>query len=135
MWTYATCGMSQNDDNEGMELHVFSSMQNVGLIELLTTIVFYHRIEKNLGLNHTVNFGRPWQDNSKCTHGFISLPYLDGPQLENMIYAGKPIKFYWLIPITTDELEFKKANGTEALEARFDSTNFNYLDNNRSSVI
>jgi hypothetical protein len=135
MWTYATCGMSQNDDNEGVELHIFSSNQDSGLIELLAAVAFYHRNTENLNLNHTVNFGKSWQGNSKCTHGLISLPYLDGPQLEDMIFEDKTVKFYWLIPITRDELEFKKANGIEALEAQFDNTNFNYLDADRQSII
>lgn len=135
MWTYATCCMSQQKDGKSLELHIFSPKQDASIVELLTATAHYHRIAKNLGLNHTVNFGRPWQDDSMCNHGFISLPYLDGPQLENMLYHKKKVNFYWLIPITASELEFVKLNGAEALEEQFESKNFNYMDSNRPSVL
>ena len=70
-----------------------------------------------------------------ANHGFISRPYLDGPQLENMLYHKKKVNFYWLIPITASELEFVKLNGAEALEEQFESKNFNYMDSNRPSVL
>lgn len=135
MWAYATCCMSQEMDNLGLELHMFSSKKDTEIIELLTIVAHFHRTEHNLGLNHTVNFGRPWQDESKCNFGFISLPFIDGPLLENMQYHSQTIKFYWLIPITKAEVEFKKENGTEALENAFEKANFNYLNPNRRSVI
>jgi hypothetical protein len=38
------------------------------------------------------------------------------------------------VPITEQEREFKKAHGLEALEQRFESGKFDYLDPNRASV-
>lgn len=41
------------------------------------------------------------------------------------------MRFLWLIPITPEEAEFKKQNGLEALEERFEAANFDYLDPSR----
>lgn len=137
MWTYATCCMSSAEDKNPIELHIFSSLQDEGLVELLTTIAYYHKNDKSIGLNHTVNFGQPWQDASKCDYGFISLPYLDGTDLENGKIKGykNEVKFYWLVPVTESEVEFKSKYGVEELENKFETTAFNYLDSNRPSVV
>ena len=103
---------------------------------MLTTISYYHKNESRLDLNHTINFGRPWREKSICEYGFISLPYLDGPELENGSVSNlKTMKFYWLIPITKGEMEFKKKCGYHALEEEFERESFNYLDVNRDSLV
>jgi hypothetical protein len=134
MWTYATAGMSQQGDAPPLELHLFSPRSAESHAELLTAIAHYHLTGAYLDLGHTVNFGRPWLPESKCDHGLISLPYLDGPNLEWFRCGEQKIRFLWLIPITPDETEYKKRNGLEALEARFESQAFNYVDPLRKSV-
>lgn len=135
MWTYATCGMCQPNDKVKIELHLFSETQNDSLVELLTVIAHYHRNSILLDLNQSVNFGRPWLPNSSCDHGFISLPYLDGPDLEWFSCPGKNnIRFLWLIPVTKKEVEFKKLKGAEALEDAFEKARFDYTDPMRKSV-
>jgi len=136
MWTYATCGMSQPGDSVPIELHMFSAVQARGIVELLIATAHYHRTAKSLGLGHTINFGTPWSEGSKCEYGLVSLPYLDGPRLEKLDVDGKRIAdFYWLIPISKSEVEFKKRFGIEALEAKFDEPSFNYLDPLRRSTV
>jgi Suppressor of fused protein (SUFU) len=136
MWTYSTCCMSDVECQQPIELHIFSSIQDESIIELLTSVVYYHRNNSKLGLNHTIYFGRPWQNQSSCEYGFISLPYLDGPILENMKIKHKQIiKFYWLIPITKDEKEFKISNSAEALEIKFDQALLDYINPNRHSTV
>jgi len=135
MWTYATCGMSQQSDAIPLELHLFSPVQTDLHAELLTAIAHYHVTGEYLDLGHTVNFGRGWLPGSKCDHGLISLPYLDGQTLEWCEQSSRRIRFLWLIPITKKELEFKKSHGLEALEAHFDNAKFNYLDPLRQSVV
>jgi hypothetical protein len=136
MWTYATCCQSRPEDKEPVELHMFSSVKDESLIELLTAVACYHRNTAKLGLNHTINFGQSWQNTSKNEYGFISLPYLDGPSLENLSLLNKKIvKFYWLIPISKEEADFKSKYGSEALEQKFDEVNFDYLNPNRESMI
>jgi hypothetical protein len=134
MWTYATCCMSNDEDAYPIELHLFSVKQDQSLIELLFAIAYYHKTTAKLNLHHTINFGRSWQGQSNCSFGYISLPYLDGPELETLLIDGKCVKFYWLIPITESERNYKERCGIEALENLFDN-GFNYIDNSRKSLI
>jgi hypothetical protein len=133
MWTYATCCMSAPYDSPAIELHIFSGNETDEIVEVLFAVAHYHRNAAHLGLNDTVNFGRGWQKNSKCDHGFISLPYLDGPALENLSAQTKIIT-YWLIPVTKAEVDYKKQFGPEALEKHFD-TGLNYLSPSRPSIV
>jgi hypothetical protein len=83
-------------------------------------------------LGHTVNFGRSFLPGATCTHGLISLPYLDGPRLE---WLERPrVRFLWLIPVTWQEVAFKIRNGLDALEERLEAAGFDYLDPQRASV-
>jgi hypothetical protein len=135
MWTYATCCMSDLSCANPIELHIFSRNKDEGLIELLTAITYYHRNTASLDLNHTVNFGKPWKNGSKCEHGLISLPYLDGRGLENLQLLNTTVKFYWLIPITKGEVDYTKRYGVESLEKMFEGPSFNYLDEVRRSIV
>lgn len=136
VWIYATCGMAQPYDSYTIELFLLSPVQDVSLVELLTVIAHYHRNDSSLGLHHTVNFGRPWLPESKCDHGFISMPYLDGDALGCLnISEDTQIQFLWLIPITKEEVEFKKTQGVEALEEKFEESEFDYINPLRESII
>jgi hypothetical protein len=135
MWTYATLAMSQPGDTKPLELHMFSYRQAPQLVELLTAVAHYHRTGNPLGVGHTVNFGRPWLAGSSCDHGLVSLPYLDGPTLEDLpLPGGQIVKVDWLIPVTTAEVRFKHDHGLDALEQRMEEAAFDYLDPNRPSV-
>lgn len=136
MSAYATCCMSHPEDQERLELHVMAARTSSihgNIVELLQAAASYHRTGAALGLGHTVNFGQPWFCGSLCSYGFVSLPYLFGPSLE---WQDEPdVRFLWLIPVTPEEVAFKKSHGIEALEARFEELQFNYLDPMRESVI
>ncbi|HXD34413.1 MAG TPA: suppressor of fused domain protein [Pyrinomonadaceae bacterium] len=134
LFTFATSGMSEADDPERMECFLLSPSSDLSLCELLTVIAWYHRTNARLGWGHTVNFGRPWLPESLCDQGLFSLPYLDGPELENLDIDGKRTQFLWLIPITADERAFKIERGLEALEARMESSGFDYADPHRHSI-
>ncbi|MBI5154903.1 suppressor of fused domain protein [Candidatus Poribacteria bacterium] len=137
LWTYATCGMSRREDAVGLELHMFAPWRDLALVELLTAVAHYHRTGVRLDLGHTVNFGRPWIGNSRCSHGLISLPYLDGPPLEWFRTSGgfQVVRCLWLLPITNNELEHMRRHGIESLESLFDASDFNYIDPDRKSVV
>ena len=135
MWTYATRGMSLPGDPSPIELHVFSARETQEIDELLFMTAHFHRTSAKLGLGHTVDFGRPWVAGSTCGYGLVSLPYLDGPDLEDLVVQDNAIKCYWMIPITRAEREFKVREGLEALEAEFERTSFDYLDPRRGSVV
>lgn len=135
-WTYATVGMSSFTPNEQIELHLFSPDQDQAIVELLTATAYYQfQSPDKIKLWHTVNFGRSWKENSSCQYGFISLPYLDGPKLEKLVFEGQEINFFWLIPITAAEKRYKQEMGVEALEVLFEKNNFNYMDPQRTSVV
>jgi hypothetical protein len=131
MWTYATNGMAA--EKAPVELHIFSKKRDESIVELLTSVAYYSLFDSGLGLGHTVNFGRSWQGESFCTFGLISLPYLDGPNIE--IVSKSFTKCYWLIPITKQERDFKAKFGLEALEEKFEMNQVDYLDNQRRSLI
>ncbi|MBX3740214.1 MAG: suppressor of fused domain protein [Akkermansiaceae bacterium] len=135
MWTYATCGMSSPSDESQMELHIFSPKQSESIVEILHALAHFHHNKIQCNLWHTVNFGRPWLESSICSFGLISLPYLDGPALENFEYEDSTIKFYWLIPVTKSEVDFKRTAGIEALEEKFEDANLAYWDPSRSSLV
>lgn len=137
MWTYATCCMSQPRDEACLELHLFSPQRCDSHVELLTVVAHFHRTGARLALGHTINFGRPWIVGSNCDHGLVSLPYLDGPGLENLSCEEDdcPVRCLWLIPITREEREFKKGHGLEELERKLEQSSFDYLDVHRPSVV
>jgi hypothetical protein len=135
MWTYATRCMSLTDDQTPLELHMFSPFATDEVVELLFAVAHFHCTSTRLGLGHSVNFGRSWIGQSECDHGLISLPYLDGPDLENLSVGARTVKFYWLIPITASEVSFKKIHGLEALEVEFEESGFDYINPHRKSVV
>lgn len=135
MWTYATVGMSSLDTAMPIELHVFSNEKNDRLIEILTAIAYYQLEGKILKLDDTVNFGIPLQFNSDCDHGLISLPYLDGEGLEKLHINSHIVSFFWLIPITKEERDYRWKYGIDSLEEIFEKKGLNYLDLYRKSVV
>ncbi|KAA0699947.1 suppressor of fused domain protein [Neorhizobium sp. P12A] len=135
MWTYSTACMSQEGDKKALELHVHSPYETDDVAELLVATAHYHRTGAILDLGHSVNFGRPWLNHARADHGLILLPYLDGPSLEIFNLEGGPIHFYWLLPITREEITFKKIHGLEALETEFDKVGLKYLSPDRGSVV
>lgn len=135
MWTYCTVCMSDTPDDSPLELHLFSRSQDASLVELLFAIGHYHHNSRRLGLNDTVNFGRPWLSGSPCEHGLISLPYLDGPELEWLSVGMKNTRFLWVIPVTETEVRFARKFGVQALEERFEAGRFDYLDPLRRAAV
>ncbi|WP_207421168.1 suppressor of fused domain protein [Desertivirga brevis] len=135
-WTYCTVGMSVGriDDNL-IELFVFSPQQDEAIVELVTVCASYHRNGLPLNIHHTINIGRPWLPNSKCDHGFISLPYMDGEDLELFEFNGQMFHCFWLIPITERERDYKMENGCEALEQLFEDKQLDYLNPLRECLV
>ena len=136
MFCYCTVGMSVDRLDENLiELVLYSPRPDNSIVALLTFCASYHRKKLPLNIHHTVNIGQPWLDDSKCDHGFISLPYLDGDSLELFSFAGQTIHSYWLIPITEKERDFKIENGCDALEELFEVKQIDYLNSNRESLV
>jgi hypothetical protein len=134
-WTYATRCMSQPEDLHPLELHIFSPYESDLVVELLYFTAHFHRTGAKLGLWHTVSFGRPWLLGSNCQYGFISLPYLDDPSLEALKTQHSVVNFYWLVPITLAEREYKIAHGAEALVKKFERWRLNPANSVRQSLV
>ncbi|MGG7666644.1 suppressor of fused domain protein [Dyadobacter sp. BHUBP1] len=136
MCVYATAGLGPlSRDGTRIELHIYSQKFDPALVELLTITAHYHATGEALDLGDSVNFGKPWQDKSLCTFGYISLPHLYGPDLEDFTFGNKLSKCYWLVPITAEEVSYKREFGIDALEEKFEESNFNYLNPYRRSVL
>lgn len=136
MWTYATVGMSlDRDDHNLIELITYSKGQDTSRVELLTVSASFHRNSEPLNLHHTVVVGQLTDANTTCDHGFISLPYLEGEDLEIFKFENQEIHCYWFIPITEKERDFKIDKGCSALEELFEVTQFDYLDMQRKSLV
>jgi hypothetical protein len=135
-WKYATVGMSAPADEHAIELHMICDKPEDDCAAILTLAAYFHRTSARLGVGHSVEFGRPWVANSQCSFGLISLPYLDGPKLEWCCLDGREhVRCLWLLPMTPEEARFKRDNGPNALEERFEASGFNYADPWRPCVL
>jgi len=117
-----------------IELHLFSPVESVYHIELLTAVAHYYAEGVALDLGHTVNFGRPWIPKSECEYGLITRPYGYGAKLE-ADDANGDLAYLWLVPISEREREYKKTHGYEALESLFESRKVNVIDAERRSAV
>lgn len=136
VWVYCTVGMSlERKDDNLIETFIYSPCQDISIIELLTITASYHRNSLPLNLHHTVNIGQSWIDESICDHGLLSLPYLDGEDLELFQFNGETIHCYWFIPITERERDFKISAGVDALEQLFEEREIDYLNPRRFCLL
>jgi hypothetical protein len=122
---------------EGLEFVLSAPSDDTLHTQLVASAAYYHagRREDRLGLGHTVPLGEPWLEGSACHHVLVSLPYPYGPDLEVCEWDCGRARLLWLLPITTAEREFKKANGLEAMEARFDELGIEYWNPQRPSAV
>lgn len=136
MWVYATCCLWEKSDmtnkiltgpydNELIELHLFSQERSTiksgpgNHLELLQYLAHYHRRQERIALSHCVPFERPWLEDSKCTYGLITYPYLDGPNLEMMELDDAFVQCLWVVPITQSEFDYQAEVGNHQLERIF----------------
>lgn len=133
---YLTQGMTAFDDPDRLEVFVLSRPVDIWRFDVgfaLAALAHFHRTGARVSMGHTVNLGLPIVRGATCDHALLSLPYLDGPDLEWC--AAPRVRHLWLIPITQAEREFKIANGLEALEERFEAARVDYLDWGRPSIV
>lgn len=138
LYAYATLGLSEATVLPRIELFMLSPRADNSLATLLTTIALRHAAgQRHLGVGHSVNLHGPWLDDSVCTRGLVSLPYLFGPAMEHgpRDAMGHPRSIFWLLPITPAEDAFKQTSGLEALEELFAATQISTADPSRMSVV
>lgn len=120
--TTAFASMGLSEDGGSLEIYFIikdHERHSDSLTELLVALAHYHLTERELTLGQTVNFGRPWVEGSMCTYGLISLPYLDGPLVENVPETS--VRVLWVVPITEPERNLAASQGAEALEERLEA--------------
>ncbi|WP_432825168.1 suppressor of fused domain protein [Dactylosporangium sp. CA-092794] len=133
-WCYATVGMS-NGEPDGIEAFILAPEQNLRAVEFLHMLAHYHLTGARLDLGHTVNFGMELWDGSGLDHGFLSFPYPEADGFHAFEWDNGRTTVAWLIPITSTEREYKRANGVEALETLFERRRLNHLDPSRPSLL
>lgn len=134
-WAYATCGMSLAKNPKPIEIHLFSMKRDRKLVDLLSSIAYGYRNGDAMEVNDIVDFGRPWHKNSICDHGLVSLPFPDGAKMEVEKIQGKNTFFYWMIPITKREAEYKENWGIYDLNLVFDEPPLDYMNVKRVSAV
>jgi hypothetical protein len=138
-WTCASIGAWRATEHHahGLEFVVVSRSESASVLERLAMTAFYHAgpDHQRLGVGHTVPIGEGWVDGSPLDTLLVSLPYLWGPALEHCKLADRQIQVLWLILIYAIERDFKRENGLDALEARFEAVTFDYLDPFRQAVV
>jgi hypothetical protein len=86
---------------------------------------------------HSVPNGKPMTAvPSELTAYFFVPPYLEDQGFNPMIVGGEKTDFLVLVPITNQELNFKREHGANGLLDKFDQNNFNYvIDESRKSFV
>lgn len=160
-YTLITTGMSDLAMNvpEGMEdwqyaelliclppgwpisLQAFQEEKNYWPIRWLKMLARYpYEADTWLAMDHSIPNGdppEPLADNTKMCGILLSPPiFFDEDFFELSVTPNKTIHFYQLIPIHLEEMNFKIAEGSEALWEKFESTFAaeTLLDVNRASA-
>jgi hypothetical protein len=134
-WIYASIGAWEGQSESRLEFFIIAPAQDVRHVELLTMTAWYHRSQR-LGLGHTFPIGEPWLPGSSCNVMLVSHPYTFGPELETCcLTPDDHLHFFWLLPITAKERQFKVREGLEALEQRFEECALEYWLPERDSVV
>ncbi|SEL54356.1 suppressor of fused domain protein [Streptacidiphilus jiangxiensis] len=139
-WLYVTsgCWEATQHHGHGLEFCLAAPRDEWLNRESITMNAYYHcgPATQRLDVGHTVPIGRPWLDDSACDHYLVSLPYPFGPDFEVCNWeGGAHARILWLLPITEAEKDFRREQGLEALEVRFEEQAINPVDPRRDSVV
>jgi hypothetical protein len=133
-WAYISVGSWQLFENSKLEFVILALQEDQKHVERLAMTAFYHSLHR-LGLNHTFPLGEPWVENSTLEYCLVSRPYPLGIDFEICKIEDAHLHFFWLLPITEKERNFKIEKGVEALEERFEEVELEFWDFERNSVV
>ncbi|WP_051814015.1 suppressor of fused domain protein [Kitasatospora sp. MBT63] len=135
-WTYLTagCWSAVQKHGHGLEFALTAPAGDESFVDLLAKIAYYHA-GHHLDLEHSMPIGEPWIPGSSCDHLLVSLPYLHGPDLEHCPLPTGHARILWTLPVTADEITFRREHGHEALEQLFDEHEIDPVDPKRPSVV
>lgn len=138
-WLYVSRGAWEVDTESDVrfEFFILSRIESPEHVESLAMIANFHADKDfHLYCGKVLSIGRPWMLGSHCDHFLLSKPYPFGPSFENLsVSPTLVVRFNWLLPITSDEAEFARTHGADALEQVFEEQGIDYLDVLRESAL
>ena len=138
-WTFATVGAwyGTRDSNHNLEFLAVAKSEAASVMWDLALVAYYQAGPgaNRLDVGHTIPIGQGWVDGSPLDHVLITLPYLWGTKMENLVTDGRHIRLLWVQPIHAIEAEFRHKHGLEALESRFEEKRIDVLDPFRRPVV
>ena len=139
MWTFATIGAwrATETESQGLEFVAVAKSESASILLHMAMIAYYHAgpPDNRLGVGHTVPIGEGWIEGSPLDAVLVALPYIWGSTLEHCDLGDRHVQVLWLIPIHESECVFMKSDGLDALEERFETESFDYVDPFRPAVV
>jgi hypothetical protein len=139
MWCFASIGAWYGtcESNHNLEFVAVARDRSQPVKDKLALVAQYQAgaMASRLDVGHTVPIGSGWMPGSPLDHVLISLPYLWGPRLEDLVLPDRHIRVLWVVPIHAIEAQYRHAKGLEALERRFEDARLDYLDPRRRPVV
>jgi Suppressor of fused protein (SUFU) len=135
-WTFVSSGGHKTKHkNAGLtEFMIITEKPDLRQIQLLGMNAVYYK-DHYLEPGDSYAIGEPWVAGSRCDHILISLPYPYGQDWEICGLENGHLHIYWLLPITSEEHEYKVKNGAEALEELFERKGLEFWKTGRKSVV
>lgn len=113
--------MPNEDDCRRFELIMYVRNPEQRFIERLAQSAAFPRVEKtSLGHGDTINWEIPIESGSILTADLIIFSIVREDREFSLMQENESMKLLWCVPISSDELQFKKSNGIERLLAVFD---------------
>jgi Suppressor of fused protein (SUFU) len=137
-WCYVTLGAWQatRDDHHALEYFILSPRPTAFHIETLVELTLqWADADPKPSLGSIIDTGRPWIDDAAADHFFVTLPYPFGPGFENVVHDDLHIQIMWLLPITKAEAAFIQQRGIDAFEQLAESSNVEFADPQRASLV
>ena len=136
LWGYCSVASAPTATHDGsrLEFILLSEGRVERNVEILAMVSHYHATI-GLDVGHTLAIGQDWQAGSSLDSILVSLPYPLGPEFGKCQCQRSNVRLLWLLPITSRERQYKKDNGVEALESKFDEVHLDYWNSQRASVV
>lgn len=135
---YSTIGLSDYSiGDEKYELMIAGYSANDKTGNILSTSAFFC-IKDNWKVSPGTVFEtlvEMYYKDSEMKHIYFSNPYLWEDKLEDFEVQNEKISFLLAVAISDAELEFRKNNSSEALEALFQEKEIDIFDMNRKSIL
>ena len=125
------------DSNHNLEFLALATSDVRTVRTRLAKVAYYNAgpPDHRLGVGHTIPIGEPWVKCSNLDHVLLSVPYLWGPSLEDLVLADRHIRVLWALPIYRIEAEYRHLHGLEELERKLEADGVDVLDPFRNPAV